>query len=328
MLQIDVDVTQYFSGDDWGFGTIQFSAAGQVPLHMPFAIQKTFADQPNTLTKSTQQYAEPEQIITYQIELNNLDIINSSYFLTDTLPADVSYVAGSATGGLVYDAGNHQFTWSGALGPGQLGYEVTQVAPISYVNLGDLNVPPDNLCDVVGDCDEGTAVFDLTTTGDSITFFGDTITTLNASTNGFIYGEAGLTGLACTACPQPLPNSAQPNQLIAGLWRDINMNGGNGQWYGAIVTGLLDNPSDKVFYVNWHDAGQLGNPFLTSRHAIAIVLDGQSEPAGRIYLIYSTISDPAALAEAGIQHWRRKQRRNGWPHARFLPLQRCPLHQS
>ena len=298
-IQFEADVTQFFSGAGWGFGTIQLTSADQVPLHMPFAIQKTVADQPNTLSKSAPLYAAPDQIITYQIELNNLDSVSNTYFLTDTLPADVSYVAGSATGGLTYDAGNHRFTWSGVLGPGQLGYEVTQVAPLPYVNLSETINPPDNLCAVLSDCDEETAVFDLTTSGNSITFFGETLTTLNVSTNGFIFGPDGLTGPACTACPQPLPNSTEPHQLIAGLWRDINMNGGNGQWYGNILTGLLENPSDKVFYVNWHDAGQFGNPFLTSRNAIAIVLDGQSEPAGRIYLIYNHISDPSALAEAG-----------------------------
>lgn len=298
-IQISADVTQFFSDDGWAFGTIQLASTGQVPLHIPVAVNKTIANQPNTLTKSALLYAEPGQIITYQIELNNLDNINNTYFLTDTLPANVSYVNASATGGLVYDPGNHQFTWSGLLGPGQLGYEITQVTPLSYVNLGDVVNPPDDICSLLGDCDEGTAVFDLTTTGNSVTFFGDTLTTLNASTNGFIYGPNGLTGPACTACPQPLPNIAEPNQLIAGLWRDIDMSGGNGQWYGSILTGLLDNPSDKVFYVNWHNAGQLGNPFLTSQHAIAIVLDGQSEPAGRIYLIYNHISDPDALSEAG-----------------------------
>ena len=54
-----------------------------------------------------------------------------------------------------------------------------------------------------------------------------------------------------------------------------------------------------MFYVNWHNAAQLGNPFLTTRHAIAIVLDGQSEPAGRIYLIVNDITNPAALTAAG-----------------------------
>ncbi len=298
-IQIDADVSHYFSGDGWGFAAVQFTSTGQVPLHMPVAVNKALADQPDILTKSASLYAEPGQIITYQIELNNLDTINNTYFLTDTLPAEVSYVAGSATGGLVYDAPNHRFTWSGTLGPGQLGYAVTQVAPLTYVNLGDVVNPPDNLCNLLGDCDEGTAVFDLTTSGSSITFFGETLTTLNASTNGFIYGPTGLTGPACTACPQPLPNTAEPNQLIAGLWRDIDMNGGNGQWYGGILTGLLANPGDKVFYVNWHNAGQLGNPFLTTRHAIAIVLNGQSEPAGRIYLIVNDIADATALTEAG-----------------------------
>jgi hypothetical protein len=87
---------------------------------------------------------------------------------------------------------------------------------------------------------------------------------------------------------------------MAGLWRDIDMSGGVGDWYAAVITGLLSNPADKVFYVNWHNAGQFGAPLTTSRNAIAIVLDGQSEPAGRIYFIYDDITNGDKLNSEGF----------------------------
>ena len=81
------------------------------------------------------------------------------------------------------------------------------------------------------------------------------------------------------------------NQVIAGLWRDVHPGtGGQGEFYGSLFTGLLDNPDDVVFYANWHNVGQFDNPTITSTHAIAIVLDGQIEPAGRIYYIYDDIT--------------------------------------
>ncbi len=297
-IQFTANVANYFSGDGWAFGTIHLTATGQSSLHLPLAIKKTTASNPAILQKTGPLYAEPAQFISYTINLNNLDSITQTFRLTDTLPAGVSYVAGSATGGLAYDAGNHQLTWQGDVGAGVLGYGATAVSPLPYINLGQLTTPADDLCDLFTECDEETAVFNLGS--ESITFFGETQTTLNLSTNGFIFGSDGLTGATCTACPHPFPNATEPNQLIAGLWRDIDMSGGNGQWYGAILTGLLDNPADKVFYANWHDAAQFGNLFLTSRHAIAIVLDGQSEPAGRIYLIIEHISDGNALTNTGF----------------------------
>ncbi|MCP5099696.1 MAG: hypothetical protein GY943_29435, partial [Chloroflexi bacterium] len=296
-IQFTADVTNFFDGDGWGFGTIMLASSGQEPLHLPVAVNKSTADAPSILSKLGMDFAQPNQILTYELRLDNVDTITHTFQLTDTLPIGVDYVPNSATGGLVYDNVNHRFTWQGDVGPGQVGYAVTAVSPIPYINLGDLVGPPDELCGLFSDCDEATAVFNLGS--DSITFFGDTLTTLNVSTNGLIFGSDGLTGSACLACPQAFPNPIELNQVIAGLWRDIDMSGDNGQWYGAILTGLLDNPADKVFYANWHDAGQFANPSLTSRHAIAIVLNGQSEPAGRIYVIVNHISDPDALVAAG-----------------------------
>ena len=296
-IQFTADVTNFYDGDGWGFGTIMLTSPGQEPLHLPVAVNKIMADTPAILSKSGLDFAQPDQIITYELHLDNVDSVTRTFRLTDSLPAGVSYVPNSATGGLIYDAGNHQLTWQGDVGPGQAGYAVTDVPPLPYVNLGALANPPDDLCDLFSGCDEATATFNLGS--NSITFFEETLTTLNVSTNGLIFGPDGLIGSACTACPQAFPNPVALNQVIAGLWRDIDMSGDNGQWYGAVLTGLLANPADAVFYANWHDAGQFANPSLTSRHAIAIVLDGQSEPAGRIYVIVNHVSNPDALVNAG-----------------------------
>lgn len=251
------------------------------------------------LTKTGPNVATPQQIVTYQIQLDNLESVTRTFQLTDTLPVGLDFVTGSATGGLAYDDANRRLTWQGEVGPGAPGYTVLEVSAPAYLNLGETSEPPDDLCGSFGDCDEATAVFDLGAQGESVTLFGDTVTALHVNANGFIFGPDGLPQVGCTACPQRLPQTAVPNQLVAGLWRDVDMSGGNGQWYAAVVTGLLVNANDAVFYANWHNAGHFGNPFLTSRHAIAIVLDGQSEPAGRIYVMVDYVSDRATLAEVG-----------------------------
>jgi hypothetical protein len=151
-----------------------------------------------------------------------------------------------------------------------------------------------------GNCDDGAVVFDLTLNSASYTFYDESLTQLVAYTNGLLFGPEGQTGLACTACPQRLPEPTELNQVIAGLWRDIDMSGDVGEWYAAVISGLLTNPADKVFYINWHDAGQFFAPLTTSRNAIAIVLDGQSEPAGRIYFIYDDITNGNKLNSEGF----------------------------
>lgn len=252
------------------------------------------------LAKTGPAAAAPDQIIAYQIRLDNTTTMTQTMALTDTLPAGLTLLADSLDGGLMFDAPTRRLTWQGMVGPGAPGYLVTELSSPAYINLGDRPAAPADLCTVVADCDEATAVFDLGAMGESVTLFGETVSTLHVSTNGFVLGPQGVSGVACLACPQHLPQEAEPNWLIAGLWRDVDMSGGHGQWYAAIITGFLANPDDAVFYVNWHDAAHFGDPFLTTRHAVAIVLDGQSEPAGRIYVLIDHISDRAALTNAGF----------------------------
>ncbi len=302
-MTITADVTHYDDSQGWGFAAVTLSSPGQADLHLPLAVQKSYGDNLAALSKTAPTVAEPGQVITYQIALDNLDAITHTFSLTDTLPAGLEYVSGSATGGLVYDDAARQFTWSGPMGPGTLGYGVTAVTSPIYINLADVGAV--NFCDNVAiDCDDGVVSFDLASDylpdSYSITYYDETLTQLNVSANGFIYGPDGWSGSACSACTQRFPEATEVNQIIAGLWRDIDMSGDVGKWSAAIITGTLTNPADKVFYVNWHNAGQFGAPLTTSRNAIALILDGQSEPAGRIYYIYDDITNSSVLYNEGF----------------------------
>ncbi|MCP4427813.1 MAG: S8 family serine peptidase [Chloroflexi bacterium] len=324
-LDISVDITYFDGSQGWGFATLTFSSPGQADLYMPIVVQKSYSDNPAALRKTAPAIAEPGQIITYEIALDNLDAISHTFSLTDTLPAGLEYVPGSATNGLVYDNSARQFTWSGEMGPGTLGYEVTAVDSPTYSNLGGIGGT--NLCDdpaLQGDCDDGSVAFNLADSHSvSYTFYGETLTQTFAMTNGFLYGPEGWLGSACSACPQSFPEPTELNQVIAGLWRDVDMSSGVGEWYAAVVSAFLDNPADRVFYINWHNAGQFGAPLTTSRNAIAIVLDGplQSEPAGRIYFIYDDLSETAVLDTQGYAIGvENKDGTEGLTHA-FRP---CP----
>jgi uncharacterized repeat protein (TIGR01451 family) len=300
-LAITANVAQADGTQGWIFATVTLSSPGQADLHLPIAVQKAYGSDLAALSKTAPAHAQPGQIVTYTIALDNLDAISHTFSLTDTLPAGLTYVPDSATGGLSYNSATRQFTWSSEMGPGTLGYVVTEVAEPSYVNLGS-----DNLCvsfDPIEYCDDGIIQFDLTSSSYSYTFYDETLTDILVSANGMVFGPEGRGVSNCTVCtalPQPFPESTIINQVMAGLWRDIDMSGGVGEWHAAVITGLLSNPTDKVFYVNWHDAGQFGAPLTTSRNAIAVVLDGQSEPSGRIYYIYDDLTNGNLLNSEGF----------------------------
>lgn len=297
-LQIEADVTAFNAARDgrngWGFAWIVLESAGQETLHLPLAVKKPYTSAPLLLTKEPSALAAlTGSTVQYTLQLANLDGVTNTYSLTDTLPAGVDYVLGSATGGLVYNAGTRQLTWTGEIDPGSIEYTISAVDPLPYVNLGDEPFNWPGICATYfdPDCDDVALIYDLAGVGRSYTFYGETLTEIDQSSNSMIFGPEGWLGSACSACNQFLPEPQEINQVLAGLWRDVHPGaGGQGEFYGGLLVGLLDNPSDVVFYGNWHDVGQFDDPTITTRHAIAIVLDGQSEPAGRIYYIYDDIT--------------------------------------
>ncbi len=294
-LEINADTTNFNASldgvDGWGFAWILLESQGQVTLRLPLAVKKPYTSAPLLLSKEPSVNAAPTgTIVEYTIQLTNRDSIAHMYNLTDTLPAGVAYVPDSATGGLEYDPVNHQLVWEGEIDAGAIEYVFTENDPsLPYVNLADLGRP--GICETYfkDDCDDVTLTWGLGS--NSYTFYGETLNEVDQSSNSMIFGPEGWLGSACSACNQLLPEPTEINQVMAGLWRDILPGAqGQGEFYGVILDNFLANPDDLVFYGNWHDVGQYGALEITSRHAIAIVLDGQSEPEGRIYYIYDDIT--------------------------------------
>ena len=140
-LEIQADTTGFNAALDgangWGFASIVLESADQVTLRLPLAVKKPYTSAPLLLSKMPSAFAAPtDSTIEYTIQLTNRDSVAHSYSLTDTLPAGVEYVPGSATGGLVYDPVGRQLTWQGEVDAGAIEYDITEVDPLPYMNLG------------------------------------------------------------------------------------------------------------------------------------------------------------------------------------------------
>ncbi|OGF04866.1 MAG: hypothetical protein A2509_07710 [Candidatus Edwardsbacteria bacterium RIFOXYD12_FULL_50_11] len=68
--------------------------------------------------------------------------------------------------------------------------------------------------------------------GFAFNFYGTSYTTVNICSNGFL--NFGTSSTAYT--PAAIPNTAAPNALIAGLWRDLNVSGGGTITYYSSAT--------------------------------------------------------------------------------------------
>ncbi len=253
--------------------------------------------------KTGQTYLAPGETAHYEITLANYENITHTYQLTDTLPAQLAYVPDSSPD-LTYAPTTHTLTWQGALPPGRLDYVIEENSiSLPYLDLADFGAI--NLCDDFiasgEDCDDVTVTFNLGVNGYTANLYGETLTQLVLSSNGIALAGDAPDGQPQSGHNQWLPDASPPGHLLAGLWRDADMGGGdtatNGRWHAAIISGLVEG--HDVFYAQWHDAPHASDSDLTARHAIAIVLDGNGALAGHAFFIYDNISDPAQTIAQG-----------------------------
>ena len=244
-------------------------------------------------------YARPDTLAHFEIQLANFAAVSRTYQLENRLPAGLDYQPGSADG-LSYDAAKRSLTWTGTLPPGQLNYVIEPTTlPIPYLDLADFGVP--NLCDpflTAGQpCEDVAVTFNLGSSSYSAPLFARELSQITLTSNGLLTaGEGPDTGRN-----QWLPEGTAPNELIAPLWRDVDMTTA-GRWHAAIISDLL--PGHDLFYAQWHDAPQRQYPDQTARFALAFVLNHHQVPepqplSGHLYFIYDNIADPAGTMATG-----------------------------
>lgn len=245
-----------------------------------------------SLYKSAPIFAAPGSTATYTIEVANYEWLTRTYSLTDVLPHQLQYVAGSASNGLNYDPATRTFSWQGQLEPGKLEYIIENFGnPLPYLDLGDFGAA--NLCDDFiangGDCDDVIVTMNLGINGYAYNLYGQEMTEVVISSNGVALTDDSPGNDPTNGNNQFLPDATPPGHLLAGLWRDSDMTA-SGRWHAAIISGWIEGYD--VFYVQWHDAPHKNDLDLTVRHAIAIVLNGGGGQAGNVYYIYDNVSDP------------------------------------
>lgn len=256
-LDVDLDL-RLGTPEAWNFGYVVLTNTdGLEPdFTMPLAAFLKAGDSVSEFSKQSDvTAAQPGETVTYT--LTTTPVAAGSYTLSDPLPAGVSYVAGSATNGLVYNAGSNAVSWSGDLD----GIDVSiapATSPAGFLPLGGLGVTPSS---VPSGCDEGGFLI----SGLDFYYLETHYTDAIWSVNGTL--EAGTSSLLAAGWANAeLPDAAAPNNLIAPLWTDLSLCE-SGQWYRATVSGGPSGPDWHVF--EWSDVPLSssyfdGNPSLAN----------------------------------------------------------------
>jgi len=273
---------------------IDLAATGFQAVAMPVDRQ-TVTAVPAAVSKTAVSTAAPGQEVVYTVTLRNSGPVTETVTLTDVLPPQVVWLEGDDA--LAYNPADRTLRWTGEIPPGRLDYSLTSLPDgLPYLDLGGYGLP--NLCDPFiatgGDCDDTAVTFNLGAEGYSANLYGRHYEQLRVSANGLLFLDETPNG-----SPHWLPTAAAPGLRLAALWQDLDLTGG-GRWHAAILSGYL--AGRDVFYAQWHDAPHAANPDLTSRFAIALTLEQNSQPAGgsgEIFYLYDHIAQPDALIASG-----------------------------
>jgi uncharacterized repeat protein (TIGR01451 family) len=278
------DSPEMVAGDHW-YGYVSLGSdganAGNIGI-IPVYLNR----HPDDVSKEVSDaLVEAGDMVTYTITVHpNVTRDDLTYWLTDTIPAGMTYVAdsASATDGTV-DVTGDTLTWTGTLPT--IGIPtLVESSETGYFSLAGIGVTPDP-CPT--DCDNG----GFPITGLDITYQGQHYTEAIWSVNGTLeLGQAS--GVTSGALNQELPNPAIPNNLLAPWWTDLNL-GAAGNWY---ISDLTDGVNHFTVF-EWEDVPLLDDATSTATFQIWF-LDGSD----LIWFTYDEITGDTSVATVGVEN--------------------------
>ncbi len=292
-IRVFWDTPTMMAGDRW-YGAVSLGSApgnegdiGTIPVY----VNRVEDDVVKTV--DTEGVVYPGDIVEYTITVApNVTLEDITYYLTDTIPAGLTYVDGSAsaTEGTV-DVTGSVLTWTGVMAVPQFGYEVTDsvttpacTMPLAnsgaYVNLEGYGFLTNAA--ISGD---GVAFQDTSYGGNPYAFFDDPRgTALYFNDDGIV--SLDLDSILGTpyASNAAIPNADLPNALMSILWNDMEIvyEAGAGESNRGVTTGIQLTtggiPSAKL--LEFDDIQMMGDPSSQADFELLIrevIADGQYE---------------------------------------------------
>lgn len=240
------DVTGLTPGQ-WYFGRVVFKEANSLApdAHFPVAVRVSNTTNSLIVTKTaTPTGVAPGGTVKFDVTIKNKATTARTFSVTDPVPANATYISGSATGGWTYNSGTN--TLSGSVNLPAATFTWVEMNLSGYQSLADKGIPPWDLTGLNLD----TGCFSVG--GMDFYYLGNYYTEAIISVNGVI--RAGMPSLPL--CPSntnlniPVNDPSDHNDnVIAPFWSDLDLAGG-GKLYGAII--LWDGKAHTV--LEWENA--------------------------------------------------------------------------
>jgi uncharacterized repeat protein (TIGR01451 family) len=276
----------------WYFATLvwQEDGGGATAVRIPLAVYDLPGE--SGLFEKSADYTfplRPGDTLTYTLRLRNAGDTPQAWDLSDPLPANVTYIEGSASAGLTWNAAQRRLTATATVPPT---FGIAAIDLGGYITLEGL-LPP-HPC--TGLCDDDW----FEASGLDFWFQGQQIDTLYVNTNGFVTLTPPQGALNV---PQRLPDPALPNGVIAPFWTDLDLQGDESDTAGGghIYTGIVRSDANPAGWtvIEWREAQHWGVPHLTYSFQLWI-----QNGTGNLWYAYGPLSDIVYPAVVGVEDGR------------------------
>jgi uncharacterized repeat protein (TIGR01451 family) len=259
----------------------------------------------------------PEQatygdVITYTISvLPNVTPVDLTYHITDVIPAGTTYVEGSATateGNVAVTDG--VLSWTGVMEVPASRYVMTtsQQSPEcampfanqgAYLDLTAFGIGPNPA--IEGD----TVWYTWTTSGvpPSINYYGNEVgNALHFTDDGFAFFNPSTPG-STPWDNMPIPHPAEPNNMLAIFWKDMEIVYSAAQNRGVSLVNLTSGGQNVAHILDYRNLQEYQNPAATYSFQAMITRAVDDSPgAFEIVYAYNNLNGPLSPLTIGLEN--------------------------
>ncbi|MDY6977145.1 MAG: S8 family serine peptidase [Pseudomonadota bacterium] len=302
-IMVAVDVTTASTGS-WSFGGINWADTDDTTTDyfIPVAVYPISTDRPELFSSDVStSLAEEEELVRVTASATNqnvtgmIGVTGSIDHKFDIDPSSIAAVKNGNQQPVSYDADKGEIYWEGALNTSSYSLDSdTSIAALTggYLPMAALGVQP---LTCSGSCDDTS----ITLTGlPEMTYLGKTYTSMQVSSNGYI-SLGTSSGNVTTPSPAVMPDSNEPNNVLAPFWTDLDLLGtdagddGTGNLYAANLNG----PNGSLLVIEWENAQLWGIPDTSFNFQIWYDFAFDS-----IHFVYGEMDSPQYATVTGFEN--------------------------